>query len=182
MYIGQDGADLDVEIRRFDLCGLPGVQPCIGQPYLPADLGVSDEAIGVASIPLDASTRVVISGWDCDPVVAEGNGTDLSELFAAISLDYDLAFGAGFAAGADPEQMVQDVRAFGAGGFGPLSPACDYGFSLVWRDGTAPPVLVQFPFSEVGGGPVDPASLLLPTAIEVDGELTTVYIYAGFYP
>ena len=76
--------------------------------------------------------------------------------------------------------MMQMVRADPPGGFELPPASCDGGYEITWRFDGAPPVLMQFPLGETGGG-VDPASLLIPSAIEVRGDNTTVYIYAGFF-
>ncbi len=178
-YVRQDASTLELEIRRFETCDVLGESRCFPGPYAPNEVGISDVLEGTVAIPLDTSTRVIISGWECDQIVGQGNGADLSAIYGAISQDYDAAFGPGLAAGTEPSMIVENVRASPVGGFG--IPACDDGYSLEWRFGEAPPVLVQWPFDWETDDRLDPATLLVPTVIEVNGSNTTVYLYAGFY-
>ncbi len=178
-YVGQDASTLELEIRRFETCDVLGEPLCFPGPYGPTDLGISDVVEGTVAVPLDTSTRVIISGWECGQVVGQGNGVDLSAIYTAIAQDYDAAFGPGLAAGTEPSAIVENVRAAPVGGFG--IPVCDDNYSLEWRFGGAPAVLVQWPFDWQTDGWLDPATLLVPTVIEVNGSTTTVYLYAGFY-
>lgn len=180
-YVAQDGATLTLDLFRFEWCEILGEGPCLPGPWASDAIGVSEFAEGTVDIPLDATTTVVLSGWDCDVVVGQGNGADLAAMYAALAEDYDAAFGAGLAAGADPFVLMESVHDNPVGRFEPPPAACDDGFSVQWRFDGAPPVLMQGPFDWETGGPVDPASLLIPSAIAVDGDGTTVYLYGGFF-
>jgi hypothetical protein len=180
-FVAQDGVTLALDVFRFESCEILGEPSCQPGPYENTAVNTSDVADARIAIPLDASTRVVISGWDCGEVIGQGNGTDLAAMYAAIDADYDQAFGAGLAAGTDPYDLMTAVNANPTTRFGPPPAACYDTYSLVWRFDGAPPVLVQWAFDYETGGRVNPASLLLPSAIAVDGPTTTVYFYSGFF-
>ena len=180
-FVAQDGITLALDVFRFESCEILGEPSCQEGPYEDTTVNTSDVADARVAIPLDASTRVVISGWNCGEVIGQGNGADLAAMYAAIDADYDQAFGAGLAAGTDPFDLMTAVNANPSTRFGPPPAACYDTYSLVWRFDDAPPVLVQWAFDFETGGWVNPASLLLPSAIAVDGPTTTVYFYSGFF-
>ena len=130
---------------------------------------------------LDDTVRIVIEGWDCSSVTLEGNGADLGAMYAALGADYTRAFTDGLNAGGDPYELMQAARYDPSTGFTAPPAECDDEYSLVWRFGDAPPVLVQGVVDYETGGAMDPATLIAPTAIELVGDQTTVYFYTGFY-
>jgi hypothetical protein len=180
-YVSQNGATVTLDLFRFESCQILGMGPCDEGPYAPDDVGISDVVVGTVDIPLDATTTVVMAGWECGEVVAQGNGADLATLYAALAADYEVAFGAGLAAGTDPYDMMTSVNANPVARFGPPPAACNDGYSLQWRFEGAPPALVQWAFDWDTGGRADPAALLIPSAIAVNGDSATIYIYAGFF-
>ncbi len=180
-YISNDGITLTLDLYRFETCEILGYGPCLEGPYLPSEVGASATPEATVDVPLDATTTVIISGWDCGQVIGQGNGTDLAAMYAALAADYDLAFGAALSVGTDPYDLMEIVNANPAARFGPPPAQCNDYYSLVWQYESAPPVYVQWAFDWDTGGAVDPGSLLVPSAIAVSGDSTTVYIYAGFY-
>ncbi len=182
-YLANDAASITIELHRFESCNLLQDWPCEEGPYTAADLGVLDVAEGTITLPLDASIGVVIRGQNCAEEIGQGNGADLAALYAAIAADYDVAFGAGLAAGTDPNDMVAALGANPTTGFGIVDAACAgaYGNSVVWKYDGAPTIFVQWPFDYGTGGATDPAVFFSPTAISVSGDDTTLYIYSTFY-
>jgi hypothetical protein len=180
-YVSNDGINLTLDLYRFELCEILGEGPCIEGPYTPLEIGADEFPTGTIDVPLDATTRAVIVGWDCEQVIEQGNGADLAAMYAALAGDYDLAFSAELAAGTDPYDLMAIVNANPVARFRPPAGVCNDGYSLVWQLEGAPPLLIQYAFDWETGGAADPASLLFPSAIEVSGGNTTVYFYAGFF-
>lgn len=179
-YVSRDAATVTLDISRFDSCQTIS-DGCAEGPYTDTDLGIASVSEGLVTLPLDSSIGVVLNGWSCEDVISRGNGADLGEMYAAIDVDYELAFGAGLASGTDPQVLIAAARADPALAFGPLAPECDSEFNVSWQYGAAPPVLVQRPFDPDTFGPVDPATLFGPTVVEVSAANTTLYLYAGFF-
>ena len=181
-FVAQDGVTLTLDLGRFEACSILDDEFLCGPgPYGSNAIGTVLPAEGEVAVSLDDTTRVVIDGWDCDSVVLEGNGADLGAMYAALSADYNRAFTEGLDAGADPFDLMVAARDDPSTGFAAPPAECDDGYSLVWRFGDGPPVFVQRIADFETGGAMDPALLLVPTAIELVGDQTTVYFYAGFY-
>ena len=181
-YVAQDGVSLTLTLGRFESCAILNDEYICGPgPYGSNAIGRVEPGAGEISVPLDDSVRVVIEGWDCSSVTLEGNGADLGAIYAALGADYTRAFTEGLNAGADPFDLMLAARYDPSTGFTAPSAECDDGLPLVWRFGDAPPVLVQGVVDYETGGAMDPAMLIVPTAIELVGDQTTVYFYAGFY-
>ncbi|MFN3256775.1 MAG: hypothetical protein ACE37B_13875 [Ilumatobacter sp.] len=181
-YVAQDGASLTLLLGRFESCSVLNDEFVCGPgPYGSNAIGRVEPGEGEVTLPLDATVRVVIEGWACEPVVLEGNGADLAAIYSAFEADYTRSFTAGLEAGADPYDLMAAARNDPTTGFSPPPAACDDGFSLVWRAGDGPPLLVQYVADFETGGPVDPATLIIPTAVDLAGDLATVYFYAGFF-
>lgn len=181
-YVAQDGVSLTLALGRFESCSILNDEFVCGPgPYGSNAIGRVQPAEGNVTVPLDDTTRVVIEGWDCGPVVLEGNGADLGAMYAALGADYTRAFTNGINAGGDPYDLMVAARYDPTTGFAAPSAECDDGFSLVWRSGGGPPVLVQQVIDYETGGAMDPAMLIIPTAVERVGDQTTVYFYAGFF-
>lgn len=181
-YVSEDTTSLTLALGRFESCSILNDEFICGPgPYGSNAVGRVLPAEGNVLVPLDDTTRVVIEGWDCDSVVLEGNGADLGAMYAALVADYDRAFTEGVNAGADRFDLMVAARNDPTTGFTAPPAECDDGYSLVWRFGDAPPVLIQQIVDYETGRAMDPAKLLVPTAIELVGDQTTVYFYAGYY-
>jgi hypothetical protein len=181
-YVDHDRAELTLALGRFESCVLLDDEGLCGPgPYGSASIGKVTPGVGNVTVPLDDSIRVVIEGWDCGPVALEGNGADLASMYDALTADYTRAFEAGIDAGGDPLDLMAAARFDPTTGFSAPSAECDDGISLVWRFGDAPPVLVQQIVDYDTGGALEPATMIIPTAIELVGDQTTLYFYAGYF-
>jgi hypothetical protein len=181
-YESLDGPSLTLDLGRYESCDVMNDELACGPgPYGSNAIGRVQPAAGTVTLPLDDTIRVVIEGRECEPVVREGNGADLAALLDALGADYDRAFTPGLEAGGDPYDLMLAARNDPSTGFGAPPPECDDSYSLVWRMGDAPPIFVQQVVDFETGGPMDPATLLMPTAVEFAGDVATVYFYAGFF-
>ncbi len=180
-YTSQDGASLTLALGRYESCSILNDEfACGPAPYGSNAIGRVEPAAGEVTIPLDDTVRIVIEGRECEPVVLEGNGADLAQLYGALAADYGRAFTDGINAGTDPYDLMVAARNDPTTGFRAPPAECDDGYSLVWQSAGGPPLFVQQVVDFETGGAMDPAMLLTPTAIELSGDQVTVYFFAGF--
>jgi hypothetical protein len=102
------------------------------------------------------------------------NGADLADLLTALDADFAAAITAPVTAGASVEQVIADLAATPAHGFGP--PPQEGVGALSYTYGSAPPLLFQG---------VDPAArgsdVIGRISLEIRDGRPTLYLYAGFY-
>jgi hypothetical protein len=191
-WSADDPAKLGVTVRRLVPCA-DGVRQCnpLGDGTYGADeVGLSDDE-RTLEIPLDASTPVELLGVDPAQISStnsvggvnrRGDGTALSDLFAALAVSYDELIGAPIAEGTSSEAVVNDLRTDPRGGF---SAAPDELGQLLFTHADAPSILFQTvsrldaanvpqPLPRSGTSAVD------LTALEVRDGVMTLYFYAGF--
>ena len=94
---------------------------------------------------------------------------------ARVQLERGLGQAANIRARTIAQFLLPTARYDPSTGFTAPPAECDDEYSLVWRFGDAPPVLVQGVVDYETGGAMDPATLIAPTAIELVGDQTTVY-------
>jgi hypothetical protein len=179
---------LDISLQQLVPCTALPADSCLdtGSPYGPNDMGLSSELVSM-TIPLDSSIGVGLTGYDCDAVDALGNGADL----AALLSDFDAAYTATIAptlAGAN--DAAATLNAAPANGFSGIGGSCGPdGFSVVFHDGDAPPLLLQtlsYPAIDSNGNaagrlPLTPTDVVHLDTVQVVGGVMTFYFYAGFY-
>jgi hypothetical protein len=181
-YVAQNGESMTIDVGRFESCTILGDEIACGPgPYGSEQIGRLTPPAVTRDVRLDDSVRVLIEGWECDSVVGESNGVDFGALLTMLSADYDRAFAQGLAAGADPFELMAAARNDPTNGFSAPPAACDDGFSLVWSFDGSPPILIQSIVDFETGGPMDPAMLLFPTAVQFVDGAATLYFYAGFF-
>jgi hypothetical protein len=115
---------LHVRVQRLELCTALPVDTCYPSTD-PTELGADPAAARDIEVPLDSSTRVVVTGFDCfDDVPTSspaesppaddqnkiGKGTQLGELFEAYAAEYAAVIDPPLTAGVDlyanPEQFA----------------------------------------------------------------------------
>jgi hypothetical protein len=181
---------VSMSVSPFASCDVLGDAGC--EPgWLPDDIGVDPEIARVLSLPLDAETQVVVSGWDaltCQGITEETDGATAAEWLELFDERYDLVLADPFRSGDDPATLVAGLSGAGIAGFGVglCAGAIEPGF-LAWDVGDGPGVLLQsvFPATERSGfQPTAPASASAEwvrlTAVRLDEDGWTLYFYAGF--
>ena len=172
-------------VGRFESCSLLPANTCEdnnGGVYPPDDLGIDATASYEWTLTLDGDLQVVLGGFTgfaADSTAATENfriadGADLAELLTALDADFAAAITAPVTAGASVEQVVADLAATPAHGFGP--PPQEGAGALSYSIGSAPPLLFQG---------VDPATrgsdVIGRISLEIRDGRPTLYLYAGFY-
>ena len=190
------GDTLDLVVRRFEACTvIPADQNnCedMGE-FADTDMGVVGDPAREQSFPLDASTTVVFTGFDCVGPAARWSidGAGFAEFSAAFDAAYQTLLAGPFLAGEDSDVLQAALTSTPTGGFsGPCAEAIGAGaLQWQWEQSPEATVLMQvlFPGSEANGfAPAPPPSAasywLVPSALQVgdDGALT-LYVFAGFY-
>jgi hypothetical protein len=180
--VARNGDSITIDVGRFESCTILDDEIACGPgPYASEQIGRLSPPSVSRDVRLDDSVRVVIDGWECESVVGESNGVDFDALLTALSADYDRAFAQGLVAGADPFDLMAAARNDPTTGFSAPPAACDDGYSLVWSFDGSPPILIQSIVDFETGGPMDPAMLLFPTAVQFVDGAATLYFYAGFF-
>lgn len=178
------------EVSRFESCANLPDNACESGPFGAEDVGVVEPAARTFTLPMDATIRVGVSGFECAPDQQTATGAELGPLMAEFDRSYQQLLGGPFESGDSPEVLYEALAHTPAGGFAAPECAQDVGTlgSLVWRGAKGPPVLMQtqFSFDPVGGAQVAPKSAsaewLRLTAIAIDADgWPTLYFYAGFY-
>lgn len=180
---------LHVRVQRLDPCTELPADTCNLNDD-PHEMGLDPNGVREFEVPLDASTAVVVTGFDCpsnDPVDRQnklGTGAGLRQLWESYTADYAAVIAPLVAAGAD---LYADPQPFGGGS----------GDGFITEADTCPPEMV-------GAGPLryvrgDAPMLLLQTVTDEAGEsldahelvrlsgawylagTPTFMFYAGFY-
>jgi hypothetical protein len=175
--------DISFDVARFVPCSELDADACFASGD-PGSMGVSPQS-RTFTLPLNDGIRVVVSGYECDPVQQAATADYLRPLMSAFDRDYDQLLGGPFADGEDPDSLMTALRETPAGGFAaPNCPVSTEG--LVWKGAEGPPILMQVAFAYDEDGPKLPASAsaewLRLTAIGIDQNgFPTLYFFAGFY-
>jgi hypothetical protein len=185
-----DPTRLGISVRRLVPCadGVRECSPYADGTYGEGEVGLSDDERPL-EVPLDATTVVELLGAEpvnassgTDPANRRSDGTGLSELLSSLAASYDELIASPIESGAQPDEVVADLRTNPRGGFVPAPE--DMG-QLYFTHGDAPAVLFQSvaardennvfqPLPRSGTSPVD------LTAIEVRDGVVKLYFYAGF--
>ncbi len=192
------GPTLDLLVRRFEACAVIPTdenrcEDLNGGVFADDEMGVVEDPARVVSMKLDASTRVVLTGFDCGGPPARWtiDGSGFAEFSAAFDAAYQQLLAGPFLAGESADVLQTALSDTPTGGFGAPCPERPGAGALQWQWEQSPDatVLMQvlFPGDESNGfSPAPPPSAasywLVPTALQVgdDGALT-LYVYAGFY-
>lgn len=166
-----------MRIHRFVPCAdLPDV--CDGgNPVAPEDMGVDTSSSYPLTLPLSADLRVIYTGYltnpegEMIPATSEGDGTSLAALATAVDAAYEKRVASRMRAGEDAYAVMDDVAAHPGDGF---TEAPRYAGTLLFTDGTAPPILFQ-------GTPTRGADILGFIVLSISGGQPTLVVYAGFY-
>lgn len=179
---------LDIVLQQLVPCTELPVDTCLdfGDPYGPNDMGLSADLFPM-TISLDATIGVGLTGYDCESDDALGNGTDLATLLA----HFDAAYSATIAPSLPNDlDLAAQLNANPTNGFSGIGGACGPdGFSVVYRDGDAPPLLLQtlsYPAIDANGNSagrlaLTPTDIVRLDTVQVVGGVMTFYFYAGFY-
>jgi hypothetical protein len=150
-------------------------------------MGVSPET-RTFTLPFDASIRVGVSGFACEPDQRTATMAELRPLMTAFDHAYEQLIAGPFRDGDDPDALVTALAQTPTGGFS--RPQCPNGIadgSLVWQGEEGPPILMQtqFVYDDKGKPSLPPsasAEWLRLTAIQIDQSgLPILYFYAGYY-
>lgn len=192
------GGALDLIVRRFEGCSvMPADQNTCedegGGVWAPDEMGVLADPARELSLPLDASTHVVFTGFDCTGPLAHWiiDGAGFAEFSTEFDAAYQQLLAGPFLAGETSDALQAALTATPTGGFSAPCPDFPGAGALQWQWPQSPEatVLMQvlFPGSEANGfSPAPPPSAasywLIPSALQVgpDGSLT-LYVYAGFF-
>jgi hypothetical protein len=182
-------AVLRVRVQRLDPCSVLPADTCNLNDD-PHEMGLDPNGVRDLEVPLDGSTGVVVSGFDCassDPVDRQnklGTGAGLRELWEAYTTDYAAVIAPLVAAGAD---LYADPQPFGGGsgdGFITEADACPPemvgGGPLRYVHGDAPMLLLQTVVDPEGAA-LDAHELVRLTGVWYAGGSPTFTFYAGFY-
>lgn len=159
-----------------------------GVPYTPDEMGYTrNDNYTTMILTLDDTIRVALIGYDCDAFSATASGPDLVALYN----DFHNAYGATIEpALADEAGIAAQLNASPDNGFSGVGGACGPdGYSVVFHDGGAPPLLLQTLTAEdidsngngVGRRPLAPNDLVQLKSVQVVAGVMTLYFYAGFY-
>jgi hypothetical protein len=173
---------LELHLYRFESCSALPEGTC-EDPSDPTAMGIDETTYSKLIVPLDANVRVVLTGFsgaDTMATAAQGTGTDLGEIAAAVEDAYAQVFIARAGAGESADAIIADVRAHPVAGFGPADDGSSQ--SVQFEYGGAPPLLFQAPFEYTE--PPTPGrgtDVLRITSVGVRDGAMTLYVYAGFY-
>lgn len=179
---------LDIVLRPLVACADLPEGTCVdfGSPFGPNEIGVGEDPHPL-TVTLDASIAIGLTGFDCEPVDARGNGTDLAVLFKAFDTAYSSTILPVLNSGTD---VVGALNATPTNGFSGQQPPCGpTGFDLVFHAGDAPPLLLQVIENTQydsngyvsGTSPLTVTDEIRLNTVEVRNGLMTLYFYAGFY-
>lgn len=180
-------ATLDIVLQQLVPCTELPPDYCFssGEPYQPNELGLASGLFEM-TIPLDASIGVGLTGFDCVSDNAFGNGADLATLLTNFYTAYTATITPALVDGTD---IGAQLNASPAQGFSGMGGSCGAdGFSVVFHDGDAPPLLLQtlsYPGIDANGNtgrvPLTPTDVVRLNAVQVVDGVMTFYFYAGFY-
>lgn len=179
---------LDIVLQQLVACTDLPADNCVnsGVPYRPDELGLSSGLFPM-TIPLDASIGVGLTGFDCVSDNAFANGADLATLLTHFNSAYTATITPALADGVD---IAAQLNASPAQGFSGTDSSCGAdGYSIVFHDGDAPPLLLQtlsYPGIDANGNnagrvPLTPTDVVRLNAVQVIAGVMTFYFYAGFY-
>lgn len=159
-----------------------------GTPYGPNEMGYArNDNYTTMIVTLDDTIRVGLIGYDCESVGATANGADLAALYS----DFDAAYSTTIEpALSDETGVAAQLNANPSNGFSGVGGACGPdGYSVVYHNGDAPPLLLQTLTAadidrngnDVGRRPLAPNDLIQLESVQVVDGVMTLYFYAGFY-
>ena len=190
---------LRVRVQRLDLCTVLPADTCFPSTD-PAELGADPSGSREIEVPLDASTRVVVTGFDCfdsEPASSApasapandqnkvGRGTQLRELFEAYAADYASVIDPPLMAGVDLYANPEQFAGGSDDGFVTEAeicpdPASGNGGPLRYLHADAPVLLLQS-VVDWEGGALDAHELVQLNGVWYAGGSPIFMFYAGFY-